>query len=288
MTACDPCLRRAGLLRSLAGPIDRSLRERRSRPSGMLALPDDELVEAVAGGDRARVEAERDGFDPACLRAQLESIGVAAVCRHADLYPTTLDVLDDPPAVLFARAAPGRLEQLLGERLVAIVGARRCSSYGAEVAESLGRGLSAAGVTVVSGLALGIDAAAHRGAAAAGTNAIAVLASGADVPYPRSHRSLYESICAGGAVVSELPPGTRPYRWSFPARNRIMAALTEITVVVEAAEGSGSLITTSFAQQIGREVAAVPGRVTHRGAAGATACSSTAAPRSGPLRTCST
>jgi DNA protecting protein DprA len=132
----------------------------------------------------------------------------------------------------------------------------------------LGRGLCAAGVTVVSGLALGVDAAAHRGALAAGDAAIAVLACGADVAYPPSHRGLYERIRSRGVVVSELPPGTPPMRWSFPARNRLMAALGELTVVVEAKERSGSLITATFAEQLGRDVGAVPGQVTGKRAAG--------------------
>jgi DNA processing protein len=126
-----------------------------------------------------------------------------------------------------------------------------------------------AGVTVVSGLALGIDAAAHRGALEGGGRTIAVLGCGADVAYPRTNRVLYERIRASGAVVAELPPGHRPARWTFPARNRIMAGVAVATVVVEAAERSGSLITVGFAQDLGREVCAVPGRVTSRIAAGA-------------------
>jgi len=121
---------------------------------------------------------------------------------------------------------------------------------------------------VVSGLALGIDAAAHRGCLDAGGRAVAVLAGGVDVPYPQQNRRLYERIARDGAIVSELPPGVRPYRWSFPARNRIMAGLADLTVLVEAANPSGSLITADFARDIGRAVGAVPGRVTSRFAAG--------------------
>jgi DNA processing protein len=130
------------------------------------------------------------------------------------------------------------------------------------VAYSLGRGLGAAGVPVVSGLALGIDATAHRGCLDASGQTVAVLACGPDIVYPRRHRRLYERIRSRGLILSELPPGTRPFRWSFPARNRIMAALARMTVVVEAAEPSGSLITADFARDLGRAVAAVPGRVT--------------------------
>jgi DNA processing protein len=151
---------------------------------------------------------------------------------------------------------------------VAIVGTRNPSPYGTEVAYSLGRGLGAAGVPVVSGLALGIDATAHRGCLAGSGLPVAVLACGADVVYPRRHRRLHERIRESGLVLAELPPGTQPFRWSFPARNRIMAALARMTVVVEAADPSGSLITTDFARDLGRSVAAVPGRVTSRVARG--------------------
>ena len=125
-----------------------------------------------------------------------------------------------------------------------------------------GRGLGAAGVPVISGLALGIDGTAHRGCLDGGGVPVAVVASGPDVVYPRRHRSLHERVRAAGLVLSELPPGTEPYRWSFPARNRIMAGLARMTLVVEAADPSGSLITAEFAKDLGRCVAAVPGRIT--------------------------
>jgi DNA processing protein len=157
----------------------------------------------------------------------------------------------------------------MGGSAVAIVGSRRPSAYGTEVAEELARGLSSAGVTVISGLALGIDGAAHRGALRAQEpRTIAVLGSGADVVYPRTNRRIYDEIVEVGVILSESPPGRRPYRWTFPARNRIMAALSAMTVVVEAADPSGSLITAAFAAELGRGVAAVPGRVTAANAAG--------------------
>jgi DNA processing protein len=172
--------------------------------------------------------------------------------------------LGDPPAVLFALGRLETLEALRHEPEVAIVGTRNPSPYGREVAYSLGRGLGAAGVPVVSGLALGIDATAHRGCLTGGGVPVAVLACGPDVVYPRRHRRLHERVQESGVVLSELPPGTQPFRWSFPARNRIMAGLARMTVVVEAADPSGSLITTDFARDLGRSVAAVPGRVTSR------------------------
>ena len=136
------------------------------------------------------------------------------------------------------------------------------------MASALGRGLGAAGVTVVSGLALGVDAAAHRGALDAAGPTVGVLGCGADTVYPRTNRTLYGRVRAEGAVVSELPPGQPPARWTFPARNRIMAGIARVIVVVEAAKRSGSLITAGFAEDLGREICAVPGRVTSRIAAG--------------------
>jgi DNA processing protein len=144
---------------------------------------------------------------------------------------------------------------------VTVIGARRASRTGLEVAESLGRDLSAAGVVVVSGMALGIDSAAHRGALAEATPTIAVLGSGPDWCYPRRLAPLYERILERGLVVSEFPPGSEPRNWTFPARNRLMAALGKMTVVVEARRSSGSLITTSMAADLGREIGAVPGPV---------------------------
>ena len=148
-----------------------------------------------------------------------------------------------------------------------IVGARRATSYGREIARELGRELAAAGMVVVSGLAFGIDGCAHRGALDAGRT-IAVLGCGPDVAYPASHRTLWRRICEAGLVISELPPGATPWRWTFPARNRIMAALAGMTVVVEAATRSGSLITTDLAADLGRDLGAVPGPVTSRASAG--------------------
>jgi DNA processing protein len=144
---------------------------------------------------------------------------------------------------------------------VTIVGARRAGAYGREVAFELGRTLAAAGIVVVSGMAMGIDSAAHEGALAGGGPTLAVLGPGADRAYPRSAHGLYGRVRGNGAVVSELPAGTPTFRWMFPARNRLMAALAGVTVVVEAAERSGSLITAEMAVEAGRTVGAVPGPV---------------------------
>ena len=178
--------------------------------------------------------------------------------------------MDAPAALFFAGEASG-FETLRDEPAVAVVGSRRPSPYGLEMAQALGRGLAAAGVTVVSGLALGIDAAAHRGCLEGRGFPVAVLAGGPDIPYPRSNRRVYREVAERGLVLSEMPPGQRAFRWSFPARNRLMAGIAGMTVVVEAAKPSGSLITAEFAEDLGRTVGAVPGRATARMAAGSNA-----------------
>jgi DNA processing protein len=268
MSACAECLRRARLIGFLAVRMADALADRRGA-SAILALSDEELIQAVAGDTAADARRLLKAFDDRIARAELQAAGLHAVCRHSDLYPQPLLDLGDPPAVLHTTVPPDRLAEMCAAPTVAVVGTRRASAYGLEVARELGRGLADAGVTVVSGLALGIDAAAHRGALDADGPTIAVLGCGADRAYPRTHHALYDRIRAHGAVTAELPPGQRPQKWTFPARNRIMAGLARVTVVVEAAERSGSLITASFAQDLGREVGAVPGRVTSLMAAGA-------------------
>jgi DNA processing protein len=190
-----------------------------------------------------------------------------ACCRHDALYPDSLRDAADAPWALIGRGDPRLLEGLEPFGTVTIVGARRATSYGREIARELGQDLARAGMVVVSGLAFGIDACAHRGAIDGGRT-IAVLGCGPDVAYPVSHRSLWRQICERGLVLSEFPPGATPWRWTFPARNRIMAALAGMTVVVEAATRSGSLITADLAADLGRDLGAVPGPVTSRASAG--------------------
>jgi DNA processing protein len=171
--------------------------------------------------------------------------------------------------VVFCTGPAERFAELAARPAATLVGTRKPTPYGSEVALALGRGLTSARVTVVSGLALGVDALVHRGALERGAEPIAVLARGPEVAYPARHHGLYRRIREAGTVVSELPPGTPPFKWCFPARNRIMAALSAITVVVEAADPSGTLITAEFAQDLGRTVGAVPGPITSRVAGGA-------------------
>ena len=188
-----------------------------------------------------------------------------SVRRGQDGYPPLLAELHDPPSRLHLR---GGASELLARPSVAIVGARSCSPYGAQVARELAQSLAAAGLLVVSGLARGVDAEAHRGALAAGGLTIAVLGCGIDRDYPRAHAELARRIAESGLVVSEYPPGTEPSPWRFPARNRIIAGLAQATVVVEARERSGALITADFALELGREVFATPGEITSALSAG--------------------
>jgi len=172
-------------------------------------------------------------------------------------YPPLLREIFDPPCVLYCHGRPNVLES----PAVAVVGSRRPTPYGRGMAERLARDLAERGVTVASGLAIGIDAAAHEGALAGGRT-IAVLGSGLDVPYPKSNRKLFDRIAGEGAVISEFPLGTEPLAANFPRRNRIISGLAWALVVVEAAEKSGSLISAEFALEQGREVLAVPGNAT--------------------------
>jgi DNA processing protein len=257
LIACDTCLRRSALLGTLAPYIARALDEHRRLPA-LLALDDEDLLEAVCGAKREAVDARLGRFDPKVARREARSVDLGSICHHSPRFPEPLRHGADAPAMLYVRGEARQLEQLGKERAVAIVGSRRASPYGIEVAQWLARELAACDVPVVSGLALGIDSAAHQGALAGGGLTVAVLAGGADLPYPRSKRHLYERIARTGAIVSELPPGLQPFRWCFPARNRVMAGLSCMTVVVEGTASSGSLITARFAADLGREVGAGP------------------------------
>ena len=190
------------------------------------------------------------------------------VLRRREL-PPLLRAIHDPPPTLYLRGAGDR--DRLSHAAVAIVGARACSPYGAQVARMLGRELAAAGVVVVSGLARGIDGEAHRGALEAGGTTVAVLGCGIDRDYPAAHASLAREIATRSLLVSEYEPGVEPAPWRFPARNRIVAGLCAATVVVEARERSGALITADFALEEGREVFAVPGEITSALSAGTNA-----------------
>jgi DNA processing protein len=266
-SACVECLRRGWLLLALAPYIERANSATPgSRAPELLALGDERLAATVAPKAATRLLASAD-LPEARLREQVRSAGAWSVCRHDDRFPSGLADAPDGPRGLFAVGDPDRLADLRRSPVVTVVGARRASGYGRQVAERLGRDLAAAGAVVVSGMAFGIDGAAHRGALEGGRT-VAVLGCGADVAYPAAHRALHRAICRDGLVLSELPPGASAWRWAFPARNRVMAALGQMTVVVEGAERSGSLITAQQAEDLGRDVGAVPGPVTSAVAAG--------------------
>jgi DNA processing protein len=218
-------------------------------------------VHAVDRDSRTRqFAAFAAAFDADAYRADLGRRRLRWVDRADPAFPPLLGAIHDPPPGLFlrGRGATG----LLRQPAVAVVGARSCTDYGARVARSLGRELAAAGVVVVSGLARGVDGWAHRGAIEAGGVTIAVLGCGVDRDYPRAHAVLAARLAETGLIASEYPPGVAPAPWRFPARNRILAGLTAATVVVEARERSGALITADLALEEGRDVLAVPGEIT--------------------------
>ena len=225
----------------------------------------------VAG--RATDEPERSrrwraaaaAIDVEVLAARYRDASVTIRVLGEDGYPSVLAEDHEPPGVLFAAGDAAALDA----PRVAIVGARRCTHYGREVARSFGHDLAAAGVAVVSGLALGIDGAAHEGALAAeAAPPVAVVGSGLDVVYPTRHRRLWQRVTEHGCVLSESPLGAPPTAWRFPARNRIIAALAEVLVVVEAHEASGSRHTVDAAIDRGVRVLGVPGSVHSPASAG--------------------
>jgi DNA processing protein len=261
LSCCPACARRSWLVGRLAGHLEHR-RADRARIREVLALDDAGLIAALAGRHATGIAAEREALEAEALPAAWTAAGVRSVCRHDPAYPSGLADLTDAPAVMHVHGAAERLTELTGPeaRAVAVVGARRASGDGLDLAAALGRGLAAAGLTVVSGMALGIDSAAHRGALeTAGAPTVAVLACGPERAYPASRRNLHAELAQRALVVSELPPGTPAFRWAFPARNRLIAALAGMTVVVEAADRSGSLITAELAADLGRDVGAVPG-----------------------------
>jgi len=231
----------------------RELRDRFGGASGATAAIERGRVKA-SESIRASIAVPSDQ-----RRAELAELGIDVVFRGDSTYPDHLDVFEDAPDVLFVR---GPLPQDAG---VGIVGTRKCTAYGLELAEAYGRAVAETGWLVVSGLARGIDGAAHRGMVSADGVGIAVLGCGIDVTYPREHRRLGDQILeAGGAIVSEYPPGSRPDAWRFPPRNRIIAGLSAAIVVVEAAKTGGALITAVKAAEYGIPVFAMPGDVDRR------------------------
>ncbi len=187
----------------------------------------------------------------------MEREKITLITRDDEMYPLRLRCIPGAPAFLFVQGSP----DLTDDRTVAVVGTRSCSAYGARMARRIAHDLSGAGVTVVSGLAAGIDAMAHQGAVDAGTRTVAVTGCGLDTVYPIENRPLRDRILEkGGSIVSEYGPGVKPARWRFPARNRIIAGMADALMVVEGKEKSGSLITARDAAELGRTVFVLPGQ----------------------------
>lgn len=210
-----------------------------------------EIIEELKG-DGPR---ERAGRELEVLRR----MGAAAIAIADPSYPALLRETYDPPIVLYCLGDPARA---FSQPSVAIVGSRHCSTYGRNVAGMLGRELGERGVTIVSGLARGIDTAAHRGALESGGITLAVMGTGLDLIYPKENRKLSEEIATHGALLTELPLGSPPLPQNFPFRNRVISGMTLGVLVVEGAERSGSLITARMAYEQGRDVFAVPGNIT--------------------------
>lgn len=198
--------------------------------------------------------------------AAVRKLGGDILLLDDGVYPSSLREIYDPPIVLYVK---GAWAECLDQPCIGVVGSRKCSTYGQNAANMLARDLAQRELTVVSGFARGIDAAAHRGTLEAGGRTVAVLGTGIDEVYPRDHKKLAEEILAsGGALVSQFPLGTPPVSENFPYRNRIISGLSLGIVVVEAAENSGSLITARLAMEQNREVYAVPGNITSRNSFG--------------------
>jgi DNA processing protein len=242
-------LERFGSAEAVFGALRAELERLRLRP---------EAIESIVLRDR-HAEAERE-------LERVRALGADVLILDDGAYPALLREIADPPVTLYVR---GAWAECLDAPCVAIVGSRRCSTYGQNVASMLARDLATRGVTVISGLARGIDAAAHRGALEACGRTVGVLGTGVDEVYPRDHKKLAEEILErGGALVSQFPLGTPPIPENFPYRNRIISGLSLGVVLVEAAENSGSLITARLAMEQNREVFAVPGNITSRNSFG--------------------
>jgi DNA processing protein len=221
------------------------------------SAPAEDLRAALESRSLSALLAARGRIDPAGELERLSRLGIRAVHPGHPSYPRLLAEISGRPSLLYVRGELAPADNTS----VAIVGTRRATPYGRQAAERIATELAQAGVTVVSGLARGVDAAAHRAALEAGGRTIAVLGSGLDVIYPAEHGRLAEQILGSGAILSEFPPGTKPDAQNFPARNRIVSGMTLGTLIIEAPARSGALITASFAGDQGREVFVIPGSI---------------------------
>ena len=257
--ACAECLRRSWLLAMLSARLSYNARDR-VRLLALLALGDEELIQAIGGRRRRELRERSARF----TRRNLRWIdGIETICRHCSDYPREMcSAGERAPQMLYVAGAAQQLQALDARPTVAIVGSRRATDYGMEMARSLARGLSASGVTVAGGLSDGIAVAAQEGALEAGGKTLTVLDGGLDVACPARRRALYRRLRAAGCVMAELPCGCSPRNWCETARERTVISLAQLTIVVEADEDLGELLGARVARSLGRTVAAVPGRVT--------------------------
>ncbi len=264
--ACPQCRRRSALLAAAAPAIERTTPLTRQTLLALLALEDEQQLRHAIRGANPNKLPHQTKPPHATGNASRET------CRHDDSYPRALARLDSAPAVLHTTCEKARLTRLLAQPTVAIIGDRQHTNYGHQATWGLARDLASAGITIVSGLHQGIDAIAHHGALHAGGQTIAVTGSAPEIPHPRQLEHLHHSIQTRGAIASEFPPGFKPpRRWCFIASQRIIAALADTTVIVEAEERSSTLLTAQIAADLGKDVAIVPGRITDPAARGTNA-----------------
>jgi len=257
--ACKDCLRRSWLLKAMSRSLEYRASDRR-RLLELLALGDDQLIRAIGGKRRGELRARYARFTPGEIPM---AAGVESICRHHPHYPSAL-AGDKAPRMLYVADAVERLQELEAQPIVAIVGSRRATDYGMEMARSLARGLAASGVSVAASLSDGIAVAAQAGALEVDGKTLTVMNGGLDVSCPASRRELYERLRKGGCAVAELPCGFEARRnsWCYTVRERIVVGAAELTIVVEADDSPIELLGARIAKTLGREVAAVPGRVT--------------------------
>jgi len=242
------------------------LLDRFKTPEAVFRAPLKELLRIEGLGERVAGEIQKGPSEKVVKRelSRLEKTGGKFVTLKDDDYPKRLKDIYDPPALLYLRGELRREDELA----VAVVGSKKTSAYGREVTERIGRDLARHGVTVVSGMARGIDSVAHQGALQGGGRTIAVLGCGVDMIYPSENRNLFHQIIEQGAVLSEFPMGSPPEAGHFPRRNRIISGLSIGVVIVQASAESGSLITAGYALEQGREIFAVPGNIGAEGSRG--------------------
>lgn len=263
MSACAACLR-ASVLRSEGLTLAERRYSGTVQASRLLRLDPEDMLDELRR-DHPEIDESLARSTDELLSSAYDNEGLWTVCRHEPEFPGRLRLfpeLSDVPAVLYGVGRKALFDELTEDNGLAIVGARRASAYGREVAYSLANEAASAGMIVVSGMALGVDGAAHRGALQGGGRTIAVLAGAPEVAYPRSHRLLHEQIRGAGCVISENPPGSQAQRWAFVARNRVIAGLSAMTVFVEGSEESGAMHTVKFAHELDSNVGAVPGPIT--------------------------